>query len=124
MKKVFFILFIVLGLVACTKTNEEQTIQKWEYYSLIEKGRAISNFGENSIGVPTAKLDTLGSQGWELVDAYTRIETVHPNYGNEQYVTGLQSNTRTSFVVYVFKRPIIDGQRINSKEKSELIISE
>ena len=40
----------------------------------------------------------------ELVDVYTIEETVHPNFGNEEYVTGLRENTRTASINYVFKR--------------------
>lgn len=48
-------------------------------------------------------------KGWELVDIYTMIETVHPNFGNKKYVTGLQPNTRTQAICYVFKRAIKEG---------------
>lgn len=52
-----------------------------------------------------SQLNEMGSQGWELVDVYTMTETIHPNFGNSSYVTGLQPNVRTSEVAFVFKRP-------------------
>ena len=49
---------------------------------------------------------------WELVGTTMEIETVHPNYGNDDYVTGLQPNTRTCSVILIFR-----------KEKQELVRS-
>lgn len=79
---------------------------------------SYSDFWARSIDVPQAEMDTLGAHGWELVDVYTRIETVHPNFGNEKYVTGLQANTRTAAVCYVFKRPLREGQ-LDCLDKNE-----
>ncbi len=41
---------------------------------------------------------------WELVGTVTEIETVHPNFGKEDYVTGIQPNTRTSGTILIFRR--------------------
>jgi len=38
------------------------------------------------------------------VDTVTEIETVHPNFGDEQYVTGLQPNVRQRSVTLIFKK--------------------
>jgi hypothetical protein len=45
----------------------------------------------------------LGNEGWKLVDVFEIIEIVHPNFGNDDYVTGLQPNVRTSTVNFVLK---------------------
>ena len=66
-------------------------------------------FHKLSLPIQCEVFDTLGSKGQELVDVYTEMETVHPNFGNDKYVSGLQPNMRTSNVIYVFKRPRIDG---------------
>ena len=119
MKKLVYILvtFVVaLGIASCSKEKEEQ--QKWEYKTLTVWGDSYSDFWGRNIDVPQIEMDTLGAHGWELVDVYTRIETVHPNFGNDKYVTGLQANTRTAAVCYVFKRPLKEGQldRLNKNE--------
>ena len=41
---------------------------------------------------------------WELVANITEIETVHPNFGKEDYVTGIQPNTRSKNVILIFRR--------------------
>lgn len=50
------------------------------------------------------KLDVLGSDGWELVGVFLETETSHPNFGNTQYVSGLQPNIRPKKLVCMFKR--------------------
>jgi len=47
----------------------------------------------------------MGEDGWELVNSYTETNTVHPNFGSSEYVTGIRENTRTSVLNFVFKRP-------------------
>jgi len=97
------IVTLALGITYCSK--KEEGPQKWEYKIISEWGVDRGNFLSKGIPTPEDKLNKLGDEGWELVDVYTRIETVHPNFGNSQYVTGLQPNTRTEAVFYVFKRP-------------------
>lgn len=112
---------VAIALTSCDK--EKETIQKWEYKTLIIPGSPVSQFSENNINIPDARLDTLGAHGWELVSVYTRVHTVHPNFGNDKYVTGLQANTRTSAVFYVFKRPVTEGN-IPDKDKKELVFQQ
>lgn len=121
MKKLIYTIVtfaVALGIASCSTEKEGQ--QKWEYKTLTVWGDSYSDFYGRSIDVPQAQMDTLGAHGWELVDVYTRIETVHPNFGNDQYVTGLQANTRTAAVCYVFKRPLREGsERDKKKNKAE-----
>lgn len=108
MKKLIFLLVVAsmaLGITSCSKKQEES--QKWEYKTLISWAELPSQFdyfSNTSIPVPEEEMNKLGEDGWELVSVYTRIQTVHPNFGNDKYVTGLQPNTRTHGVFYVFKR--------------------
>ena len=76
---------------------------KWEYKFETIEGSSYSKFKSNSFN--TIDLEALGREGWELVDVYTINETVHPNFGNSEYVTGIRENTRTKSITYVFKRP-------------------
>ncbi len=41
---------------------------------------------------------------WELVDVIEEVETVHPNFGNSEYVTGLQPNVRTWRVQLILRK--------------------
>lgn len=50
-------------------------------------------------------LNKLGEEGWELVSTFIEHETAHPNFGKEDYVTGLQPNTRPQRLVCIFKKP-------------------
>jgi hypothetical protein len=99
MKK--WLLFFLLGfvLVSCTS--------KWEYKIVSVKGNeqdTMAEFKTNKFDVSDESLNLFGKDGWELVGVYEEIETVHPNYGNEEYVTGIQPNMRTSEINFVFKR--------------------
>ena len=96
MKKVLLIVVAVLSLAACSS--------KWEYKIVSVDNSEVSDFRPASISVSSEDLNLFGEEGWELVDVYTIAETVHPNFGNSEYVTGIRENTRTSSVNYVFKR--------------------
>lgn len=100
MKKLFFVVVILSAIsISCTS--------KWEYKTIIFKGteqEEFAKFTTRKIDIPTTSLNSLGEEGWELVDIFEKIETVHPNFGNDEYVTGLQPNVRTLEVSFVFKR--------------------
>jgi len=49
-------------------------------------------------------LDAIGDDGWELVGVSVEHETVHPNFGNGDYVSGLQPNVRPQKLICIFKR--------------------
>ena len=123
MKKVFYFIVaavVALGLGSCSKEKEEVGPQKWEYKTLIVYTYSYSDFSNPTIAYPSARLDELGSEGWELVNVYTTIETAHPNFGDAKYVTGLQPNTRNQSINYVFKRPLMKG---NADTESVEVIS-
>ena len=50
------------------------------------------------------ELNMLGNEGWEIINSYLEMETAFPNFGNPNYLTGLQPNVRPQRVVYVLKR--------------------
>lgn len=100
---IFFLTVVMaLSMFSCSKKDETSHI--WEYKIIEIWGIDRGNFMSNAIPVPEDQLNKLGKEGWELVDVYTRIHTVHPNFGNDKYVTGLQPNTRTEGVFFVLKR--------------------
>jgi hypothetical protein len=79
---------------------------KWEYKVVkiagVEGARGV--YSAMSFNDPSGQLNALGEEGWEVVSSYTEENTVHPNFGNAEYVTGLQPNTRTAVVNFVLKR--------------------
>lgn len=98
MKKIIAILLFSIFLTACT--------HKWEYKIITVDGNAITDFHQSTFDITNNDLNNLGKHGWELVDVYTIIETVHPNFGNSEYVTGIRENVRTRSINYVFKRVV------------------
>ena len=57
-----------------------------------------------SIQIPEADLATIGAEGWELVGTLLEMETAFPNFGKEEYVTGMQPNVRPQSAILLFKR--------------------
>ena len=97
MKNVIIILMIGFLFVSC----------KWEYKIISVKGEEQKTSGKlktNDFEISDKTLNLLGKDGWELVGIYEKIETVHPNFGDDRYVSGLQPNVRTSEINFVFKR--------------------
>lgn len=84
---------------------------RWEYKKLVfltDGQPARTGFGArdyNSIKLDESLLESMGSQGWELVTSYLEMETAFPNFGKEDYVTGLQPNIRPQSLVLIFKHP-------------------
>lgn len=119
-KNLIILILVVVALAACN--NQESP--KWEYkivqltendgLTLQEQAMQTANRMYGKYGAdallpipytdPTSQLNKLGKQGWELVNVYTTTETVFPNFGNEDYHTGVKSNTRTQTINFVFKR--------------------
>jgi hypothetical protein len=98
MKKMFFIAMLGLSIASCTSN--------WEYKVVTVKGadKEASKFDPNKFDVTDEILNLFGKDGWELVGVYPTTETVHPNFGNSEYVNGIQPNVRTAEVNFVFKR--------------------
>lgn len=98
MKKLFLFLSASFLLTACSG--------RWEYKIVNVEGSASTEYAPRTYNVTDEDLNLFGKEGWELVDVYVITETVHPNFGNAEYVTGIRENTRTESVNYVFKRKI------------------
>jgi len=99
MKKLFLIAVVGLLSFSCTS--------KWEYKIVSVKGEeqeTREKFQTNKFDVSDESLNLFGKDGWELVGIYDNVETVYPNFGNEDYHTGIKTNTRTAEINFVFKR--------------------
>lgn len=60
----------------------------------------------SSVEVDEKELSKLGSQGWELVGSFLENETAYPNFGDDKYVTGLQTNVRPQRLVLLLRHRI------------------
>ena len=104
----FLIFLILLFLFALLET--QQIIPKWEYKTINLEATnqglyTTNNFNSTKIELTENMINEYGLEGWELIDTYLEMETVHPNYGDSEYVTGLQPNIRPQRLVLIFKRP-------------------
>ena len=99
--KFILILCACLTLAACTSN------QKWEYKSITIKGIDESKFKPNQFNYDSIMLvlNRMGNNGWEIVTSFPEIGTTHPNFGNEEYVTGLLPNVKTQNIFLLLKRP-------------------
>lgn len=82
---------------------------RWEYQTVEFPSTGISRTGSFALSASTIQIDSsrlkdMGEQGWELVDSFVEVETAFPNFGKEEYVTGLRENIRPQKAVLIFKR--------------------
>ncbi|MEX6585208.1 DUF4177 domain-containing protein [Paraclostridium bifermentans] len=96
-------LFIIVGKSMAAPQWSYKVV---EYYSdqLERSGSGAMN--QATINIPEKELNELGKQGWELVSSHIENETAYPNFGNSEYVTGLQPNVRPQKVVLLFKKAL------------------
>jgi hypothetical protein len=84
---------------------------KYEYKITSFLTESNDRTGEGAMKFATVKLDEgqialMGREGWELVGTFLEMETAYPNFGNSEYVTGLQPNIRPQRAILIFKRQI------------------
>ena len=83
--------------------------RRWEYKVKRVSGESTSSFSLEDFKPSPINLTNLTSTleseaGWELVACVPETETVHPNFGKDEYVTGLQPNVRSNAVLLIFRR--------------------
>lgn len=127
MRKTLLMIALMMSFItvftSCEGDKETNQKTKWEYKVVRIEGACDSDvnpshteFASKSLVVSESEINALGDKGWELVGTYTEVETEHPNFGDEKYVTGLQPNTRSASLTMIFKRPKKDS---SSKKKDD-----
>jgi hypothetical protein len=105
--------YVLIGLLAFLVLfafwNTFKPAPKWEYKTVTfltagNERKGTEAFNYSSIKLDQEELAALGSGSWELVSDYLEMETAFPNFGDTQYVTGLQPNIRPQSLVLIFKR--------------------
>lgn len=107
--------FIIIGLL-CTVVvflalNYFKPKPAYDYKVVFIPGENKSRTGTDALEATSIQfagndMTALGDEGWELVDVFLENETAYPNFGNSDYVTGLQPNVRPRRAVLLFKRQI------------------
>ena len=103
---IILLLLVTLGFPAFSFLKP---INRWEYQTLEFTGTGMSRTGSGALGASTilvesSKLREMGAQGWELVGTLLEMETAFPNFGKDEYTTGLRENVRPQKAVLIFKR--------------------
>jgi hypothetical protein len=109
MKRLALVAIFGMLTVGCLSSGPVQ----WEY-KVITADSDLSRTGPDAMSSFTVKVDDatlneLGMANGELVGSYVEHNTSFPNFGNDEYVTGIRPNVRPSAVVFTFKRPLIDS---------------
>lgn len=109
------LLILIMTFLIYTSQRVQVAPQQWEY-KIIDvfpselnnrTGDGAASF--NSISPSIYEINALGDEGWELVTSYLEMETAYPNFGNEDYVTGIRENIRPQRLVLIFKKPYISN---------------
>ena len=106
------IIALLLVAIGAPFGGNFKPIPKWEYTTdQVVANIPIENFLNKKHSYKTipefsSLLSLRGQNGWELVDTFLEHETSHPNFGKDDYVTGLQPNIRPQRLVLIFKRPL------------------
>lgn len=107
MKYVLSIITLCVLLLTSVEVKNNFFPITFEYKTLIFNTEKFVSDAENTtIKYEESKILEMGLLGWDLCTSYLEVETVHPNFGNVAYVTGLQPNTRPSKLILIFKRKI------------------
>jgi hypothetical protein len=80
-------------------------LKTWEYRVVEYPASAANDRSTRSINLNEQALQSAGRDGWEIVGQWLEHETVYPNFGKDEYVTGIQPNFRPSKLVVLMKRP-------------------
>jgi len=98
-------MLLLIIVYILSRPPKEPSNVLWQYKMIEVSGLALFDSSSKVISIDLEEFQQLGTDGWELCATIPYIETGFPNFGSEEYHTGIKSNTRTSKVVFLFKRP-------------------
>jgi hypothetical protein len=96
---------VFLNFLLPIATNALQK-NEWEYRVIHFPAESAEDLSSRSVNIDITDLQAAGKNGWEIVGQWVEHETVFPNFGRNEYVTGLQPNFRTSKLSILLKRKI------------------
>ncbi len=99
----------LLGVIAISLIiglTRGKASESWVYQVQTVDGFALTNYSPRIVSIDDKELDKLGWSGWELCAAIPVTETQFPNFGSEEYHTGIKDNTRTNSVILIFKKRV------------------
>lgn len=96
---------VFLNFLLPIATNALQK-NEWEYRVIHFPAESAEDLSSRSVNIDMTDLQAAGKNGWEIVGQWVEHETVFPNFGRNEYVTGLQPNFRTSKLSVLLKRKI------------------
>lgn len=102
-KDLLLTMLLSIVLYSCNTAPQPESIT-WEYKTITDDGSSRSEYTARSFEDPADQLNKLGKEGWELVGVTIQTETQYPNFGDDKYVTGIRTNTRTAKITYILKR--------------------
>lgn len=103
MKYLFLSSLFLLLLISCSE-NKKYWEYKIIYYTGYNSRDGNEAFKYQTITPDEAELSRLGKEGWEIATSYLEMETAYPNFGRDDYHTGIKENVRPQRLVIILKR--------------------
>ena len=77
---------------------------EWEYRVMEFSAKPGDKNASRTVDLDIEELQMAGKNGWEIAGQWLEHETVFPNFGKDEFVTGLQPNFRPSKLLILLKR--------------------
>ena len=77
---------------------------EWEYRVMEFPAKPGDKNATRTVDLDIEELQMAGKNGWEIAGQWLEHETVFPNFGKDEFVTGLQPNFRPSKLLILLKR--------------------
>jgi hypothetical protein len=103
------LLAIGCTLIALAATGRSNPAYEYKQVAFFADGSDRTGTGAleyASVDADVSQLNQLGAEGWEIVGSYLEMETAYPNFGDTDYVTGIQPNVRPQRLVILLEREV------------------